>query len=216
MFSSFARFAPRAGAILLRTAKHASFARKAALGLSFSGMSAMAVSGIAMCVEEKIPHEGVPGTQTERTFIAIKPDGVQRGLIGEIIERFEAKGFTLVGMKLLRPSEQMAAEHYDDLKSKPFFGGLVKFFSSGPIVAMVWQGQGAIKTGRKMLGETDPAASAPGSIRGDYAISIGRNICHGSDSPEGAKHEIGFWFKPDEIFPWVKENDKYIYEPSKK
>lgn len=138
------------------------------------------------------------GTNTERTFIAIKPDGVQRQLIGKIIQRFEEKGFTLVAMKLIVPSQEMAAGHYDDLKNKPFFPSLTKFFSSGPVIAMVWQGKGAILTGRRLLGETDPARSPPGSIRGDYSIDIGRNIIHGSDGPEGAKHEINFWFSEKE------------------
>jgi len=160
----------------------------------------------------KIPAEGLPGTNYERTFIAIKPDGVQRQLIGRIIQRFEDKGFTLVAMKLITPTEQKAAGHYDDLKAKPFFPGLVKFFSSGPVVAMVWQGKGVIKTGRKMLGETKPEDSNPGTIRGDYAVEIGRNICHGSDSPEGAKHEIGFWFGDAEIFPWSPVRMQWVSE----
>lgn len=105
----------------------------------------------------KLPAEGIAGTNYERTFIAIKPDGVQRALIGKIIQRFEEKGFTLVAMKLITPTKAQAEGHYDDLKSKPFFGGLTNFFSSGPIVAMVWQGKGSILTGRKLLGETDPA-----------------------------------------------------------
>jgi len=161
---------------------------------------------------KQLPPEGIPGTNYERTFIAIKPDGVQRQLIGKIIERFEQKGFTLVAMKLLVPTKEMAEGHYDDLKSKPFFRGLTNFFSSGPVIAMVWQGKGAIKTGRKLLGETDPAKSPPGSIRGDFSIDIGRNICHGSDGPEGAKHEIGFWFDASEIYDWSSAQSVWVYE----
>jgi len=160
----------------------------------------------------RVPSYGVPGTAQERSFIAIKPDGVQRAQIGEIIRRFEAKGFHLVGMKLLQPTPQMAAEHYDDLKAKPFFRSLVAFFSSGPIVAMVWQGKDVIKTGRVMLGATNPAASALGTIRGDLAVEMGRNICHGSDGPEGAKHEIEFWFKDSEIVDWTPELRRWVYE----
>jgi nucleoside-diphosphate kinase len=133
------------------------------------------------------PHAGVPGTNEERTFIAIKPDGVNRGLVADILKQFEQKGYKLVAMKLIQPTEKFAAEHYDDLKTKKFFPSLVKYFSSGPVVAMVWEGSNVIKEGRKILGATNPADSAPGTIRGSFAISIGRNICHGSDSPEGKK-----------------------------
>jgi len=179
------------------------------------GMSAL-YAGLAgnapLLAQCPTPMEGVPGTNQERSFIAIKPDGVQRALVGEIIQRFEKKGFKLVGMKLLTPTKEQAAGHYDDLKRKPFFPSLVNFFSSGPIVAMVWEGRDAIKTGRKLLGETDPAASAVGTIRGDFAVDIGRNICHGSDSPEGAKHEINFWFQESEIFSWTPSNAVWTYE----
>jgi nucleoside-diphosphate kinase len=137
---------------------------------------------------------------------------VQRGLVGEIIARFEKKGYKLVALKLLVPTKEMAQAHYDDLKEKPFFPGLTTFFASGPIVAMIWEGTDAIRTGRRMLGETDPNKSLPGSIRGDYAINIGRNIIHGSDGPEGAKHEINFWFSAKEVYNWIPENRRWIYE----
>jgi nucleoside-diphosphate kinase len=159
-----------------------------------------------------IPSHGVVGTNQERTFIAIKPDGIQRGLIAKIIARFEEKGFKLVAMKFLRPTEEIASAHYEDLSKKPFFPSLVRFFSSGPVLAMVWEGKGVIATGRRLLGETDPAKSAPGSIRGDYSIDIGRNIVHGSDSPDGAKHEINFWFQPQEIVEWTPTANQHIYE----
>merc|ERR1712020_809693 len=120
----------------------------------------------------------------ERTFIMVKPDGVQRGLVGEIIKRFEQKGFKLVAMKFMQASEDHLKIHYADLSSKPFFGGLVKYMASGPVVPMVWQGTGVVKTGRVMLGETNPKDSKPGTIRGDFCVEIGRNICHGSDSVE--------------------------------
>uniref|UniRef100_A0A672K8G3 nucleoside-diphosphate kinase n=1 Tax=Sinocyclocheilus grahami TaxID=75366 RepID=A0A672K8G3_SINGR len=116
---------------------------------------------------------GWTGTN-ERTFIAVKPDGVQRRLVGEIILRFERKGFKLVGMKLLQASEEQLRQHYRDLREKPFYGGLIKYMSSGPIVAMVWQGLDVVKTARKMLGETNPADSLPGTIRGDYCIEVSR------------------------------------------
>ena len=123
----------------------------------------------------------------ERTFIMIKPDGVQRGLVGEIIKRFEQKGFKLVAMKMMQASVEHLEEHYADLSKKPFFPGLVKYMASGPVVPMVWEGLNVVKTGRVMLGETNPRDSAPGTIRGDFCIQVGRNICHGSDAVESAK-----------------------------
>jgi nucleoside-diphosphate kinase len=159
-----------------------------------------------------VPRAGLPGTNYERTFIAIKPDGVQRAKVGNIIARFENKGYKLVGLKMLTPSKEKAEGHYADLSSKPFFGGLVKYFSSGPIVAMVWEGVNAIAQGRTLLGATNPAASAPGTIRGDLCVDIGRNICHGSDGPESAKHEIEFWFNEDEVQCYTSHSHNWVYE----
>ncbi|KAM9817388.1 NME/NM23 nucleoside diphosphate kinase 2a [Neosynchiropus ocellatus] len=147
----------------------------------------------------------------ERTFIAIKPDGVQRCLIGEIIKRFEQKGFKLVGMKMLQPSEDLLMKHYADLKDLPFFPGLVKYMSSGPVVAMVWEGQGVVKTGRVMLGETKPQESKPGTIRGDFCIDVGRNIIHGSDSVDSANKEISLWFKEDELVTYTSCAFSWLY-----
>eukprot|EP00697_Spironema_sp_BW2_P016930 gnl/Spiro4/8440_TR4433_c0_g1_i1.p2 gnl/Spiro4/8440_TR4433_c0_g1~~gnl/Spiro4/8440_TR4433_c0_g1_i1.p2 ORF type:complete len:192 (+),score=43.46 gnl/Spiro4/8440_TR4433_c0_g1_i1:39-578(+) len=130
----------------------------------------------------------------ERTFIAVKPDGVQRRLVGRIIKRFEDRGFTLVGLKMVRPSDALARQHYADLSSKGFFAGLINFFTSGPVVAMCWQGPNVVKVGRMMLGETRPQDSLPGSIRGDYCVDVGRNIIHGSDSVESAQAELALWF----------------------
>uniref|UniRef100_A0AC35G9G8 Nucleoside diphosphate kinase n=1 Tax=Panagrolaimus sp. PS1159 TaxID=55785 RepID=A0AC35G9G8_9BILA len=149
---------------------------------------------------------------TERTFIAIKPDGVQRGLVSKIIERFEVRGYKLVAMKMVSPSQEHLEVHYQDLKEKPFFGGLIQYMKSGPIVAMVWEGLDAVKQGRIMLGATNPLASAPGSIRGDFCIQTGRNICHGSDSVESANREISHWFKPDEISDYKHNAHPLIYE----
>ncbi|KIN01587.1 hypothetical protein OIDMADRAFT_18567 [Oidiodendron maius Zn] len=148
----------------------------------------------------------------EQTFIAIKPDGVQRGLIGPIISRFETRGYKLAAIKLISPSKEHLEKHYEDLSSKPFFPGLIKYMSSGPICAMVWEGRDAVKTGRALLGATNPLASAPGTIRGDYAIDIGRNICHGSDSIENAKKEIALWFKEGDIVEWKSAHHDWIYE----
>ena len=148
----------------------------------------------------------------ERTFIMIKPDGVQRGLVGAIIQRFEAKGYHLQAMKLTQPSKAHLEEHYADLKTKGFFNGLIEYMLMGPVCAMVWQGQNAVKSGRKMLGETKPADSLPGSIRGDFCIDVGRNICHGSDSVESAEHEIALWFKPEELTSWSSMQKTWVYE----
>ena len=148
----------------------------------------------------------------ERTYIMIKPDGVQRGLVGAIMQRFEQKGFKLVAMKLCSPGRAHMEQHYADLSAKPFFGGLVDYMCTGPVCAMVWEGNNAVLTGRKMLGATKPFDSAPGTIRGDYCIDVGRNIIHGSDSVESANHEIGLWFKPEELCAWEDHSAAWVYE----
>ena len=138
----------------------------------------------------------------ERTFIAIKPDGVQRGFISEIIGRFERKGFKLVALKQLMPSKELAQKHYGVHKERPFFNDLVDFISSGPVIAMVWEGEGVISSARKMIGATKPLEAEPGTIRGDLAVNIGRNIIHGSDGPDTASFEINLWFNNEEICNW--------------
>ncbi|KAK9369327.1 nucleoside diphosphate kinase [Lipomyces kononenkoae] len=148
----------------------------------------------------------------EQTFIAIKPDGVQRGLVAPIISRFEQKGYKLVGIKLTHPTKPLLQEHYADLTSKPFFPGLLNYMLSGPVCAMVWEGKDVVKTGRVLLGATNPLAAGPGTIRGDFAIEVGRNVCHGSDSVESAKKEIGLWFKKDELVTYTPTIFKWIYE----
>ncbi|XP_071490698.1 nucleoside diphosphate kinase B-like [Diadema antillarum] len=148
----------------------------------------------------------------ERTFIMVKPDGVQRGLIADIVKRFEQRGYKMVAAKFMKAEETLLNQHYGDLKEKPFFPGLIKFISSGPVFAMVWEGKDVVKQGRAMLGETDPLKSKPGSIRGDYSIDLGRNICHGSDSVETAKKEIALWFKPEEVLDWTLPTHGSIYE----
>merc|ERR1712133_96912 len=149
---------------------------------------------------------------TERTFIMIKPDGVQRGLVGDIIKRFEQKGFKLVAMKFMQASEEHLRKHYADLSERPFFPGLVKYMSSGPVVPIVWEGTNVVKTGRVMLGETNPKDSLPGTIRGDFCVEIGRNICHGSDAVESAKKEINLWFKPEELTSYIPCGHPWVYE----
>ncbi|OTA99913.1 hypothetical protein M426DRAFT_324724 [Hypoxylon sp. CI-4A] len=153
-----------------------------------------------------------PKMSNEQTFIAIKPDGVQRGLVGAIISRFESRGFKLVGIKLTTPGKAHLEKHYADLKDKPFFPGLIEYMNSGPICAMIWEGLDAVKTGRTLLGATNPLASAPGTIRGDFALQTGRNVCHGSDSVENAKKEIALWFQQGEVVSWESAQTKWIYE----
>ncbi|KAJ8768529.1 hypothetical protein K2173_022629 [Erythroxylum novogranatense] len=168
---------------------------------------ALAIPAAAYMLQEQEAH----AAEMERTFIAIKPDGVQRGLIAEIISRFERKGFKLVGIKVVVPTKEFAQKHYHDLKERPFFNGLCEFLSSGPVIAMVWEGEGVIHYGRKLIGATDPQKSEPGTIRGDLAVVVGRNIIHGSDGPETAKDEISLWFKPEELVSYTSNAEKWLY-----
>jgi nucleoside-diphosphate kinase len=226
----------------------------APLALAAAGITGFGIYQNTQTVQAaEVPLTGVPGTRHERTFIAIKPDGVQRGLIGEIVQRFERKGYKLVAVRVVVPTEGFAAQHYDDLKARPFFPGLVKYFSSGPVFAMVWEGKNVISEGRKIvrnhsssssstcfrsvllsflvlfeinifhihlssprllqkIGATNPTQSEPGSIRGDLCIEVGRNIIHGSDSPDAAKHEIALWFKPEQVANFDYSNVAWIYE----
>lgn len=148
----------------------------------------------------------------ERTFVMIKPDGVQRGLVGDIIRRFEAKGFTMVGLKMLSVSRELAEQHYGVHRDKPFFAGLVNFITSGPVVAMVWEGNGVVAGARKLIGATNPLTAEPGTIRGDYGIDIGRNIIHGSDAVETGQAEIKLWFGEGELSSWQPSLTSWIYE----
>ena len=148
----------------------------------------------------------------ERTFIAIKPDGVQRGLVGEILGRFERKGFKLIALKQLIPSRALAEQHYGIHRERPFFNGLVNFITSGPVVAMVWEGDGVILNARKIIGATKPLEAEPGTIRGDLAINIGRNVIHGSDSQETASFEIGLWFQDSELNDWNPSDQSWRVE----
>ena len=148
----------------------------------------------------------------ERTFVMIKPDGVQRNLVGEIIGRFEAKGFTLIGLKMMKVSRELAEKHYDVHKERPFFGNLVEFIISAPVVAMVWEGDGVVASARKIIGKTNPLDAEPATIRGDYAVSIGRNLIHGSDAIETEQREISLWFTEDELASWEPTLTSWIYE----
>lgn len=147
----------------------------------------------------------------DRTFLIVKPDGVQRKLIGKIIARWEAKGFKLAGLKFLIASKDIASEHYAEHKGKNFYDGLVSFIISGPIVVMVWEGKDAVAASRLMIGSTNPGISPPGTVRGDFALDMPRNIIHGSDSKEAAIREINLWFKSDELQSWESHDKKYIY-----
>jgi len=149
--------------------------------------------------------------ERERTFIMVKPDAVQRGLVGNIIQRFEQKGFKLVALKMMQADETLLKEHYKDLVSKPFFPSLMSYMTSGPVVPMVWEGDGVVAAGRVILGATKPSESAPGTVRGDFAIDVGRNVCHGSDAVDTAKREIGLWFK-DGVQEWDSHSESWIYE----
>jgi len=134
-----------------------------------------------------------------RTFAMVKPDGVEKGLVGEIISRFEKKGLKMVALKIMKITPELAEKHYGEHKGKPFFADLVNFITSGPVAAMVLEGENVILTVRTMMGATNPQDAAPGTIRGDFALTIDENIIHGSDSPESAMREIGLFFKEEEI-----------------
>ena len=149
----------------------------------------------------------------ERTFVMVKPDGVQRGIIGEIVSRFEDRGLKLVAGKFMRIDDELAREHYAEHVDKPFFDDLSAFITSGPVFAMVWEGQDAIAQVRTMMGETDPAESAPGTIRGDFGLDLGRNVIHGSDTEEGsAEREIGLFFDDEELVDYDRIDESWLYE----
>src|SRR5699024_8446042 len=147
----------------------------------------------------------------QKTFIMVKPDGVQRNVIGEVVRRFEQKGFKLAGAKLMQVSNELAENHYGEHKERPFFGELVDFITSGPVFAMVWEGENVISTARTMIGATNPQEANPGSIRGDFGVTVGKNIIHGSDSKESAEREINLFFKEDELIAYDKQDHDWIY-----
>ncbi len=148
----------------------------------------------------------------ERTFVMIKPDGVQRGLIGEIISRLERKGLKIVAMKMLNVSKDLAERHYAEHREKPFFQSLVDYITSGPVVAMVVEGKNAVKVVRTLVGATNPQEALPGTIRGDFGMDIGRNVIHASDSLESAEREISLFFKPEEIVEYKRIDEDWLYE----
>lgn len=150
--------------------------------------------------------------EMEQTFVMIKPDGVQRGLIGEIIGRFERKGLTLKAMKMITIQKTLAEQHYAEHKGKGFYDALISYITSGPVVAMVWEGGNAVEVARSLMGATDPVKSAPGTIRGDFGMFTGRNVIHGSDSPESARREIALFFNDYELQNYQKIGQEWLYE----
>ncbi len=148
----------------------------------------------------------------ERTLVLVKPDGVQRGLIGEVISRLERRGLKLVAMKLMQVDDALARHHYGEHVDRPFFAGLVEFITSSPVVAMAWEGDKAVEAVRNTMGPTDPTAAPPGTIRGDLALDIGRNLVHGSDSPESARRELSLFFSAGELLDYSRSNDPWIKE----
>ncbi len=148
----------------------------------------------------------------ERTLVLLKPDAVQRGLIGELVSRLENRGMRVAGMKLIAIDRELAGRHYAEHTDKPFFAGLVDFITSSPVVAMVIEGDTAVAVVRGTMGATNPLDAAPGTIRGDLAVSIGMNLMHGSDSLESAGREIALFFEPGEILSYERDFDRWIYE----
>lgn len=148
----------------------------------------------------------------ERTFVLLKPDAVQRGLIGEIVSRFERRGLKIAAMKLVRVKRSLAETYYSEHKGKAFFEPLMSYVAAGPVVAIVLEGDGAVTAVRKMIGKTNSAEAEPGTIRGDFALTIGRNVIHGSDSVESGKREISLFFKPDEIHAYARIDESWLRE----
>ena len=148
----------------------------------------------------------------EQSFVMVKPDGVQRGLTGEIINRLERRGLKLVAAKFLSVSKELAEKHYEIHKGKPFYEGLIKYILSAPVMAMVWEGPNAVEAIRQTMGSTRPTEAAPGSVRHDFGLEIGRNLTHASDSVENGKKEISLWFLDDEIIHWDRAVDSWVFE----
>jgi nucleoside-diphosphate kinase len=148
----------------------------------------------------------------ERTLVIVKPDGVQRGLIGPIVGRLEARGLKVVGLKLMAVSSSLAARHYAEHEGKPFYSGLLKYITSGPVVVLCVEGTSAVQMVRNTVGATNPLNAVPGTIRGDLALDIGRNLIHASDAPETAERELALWFNEGELTAWERETDRWVFE----
>ena len=148
----------------------------------------------------------------ERTLVLIKPDGVQRGLVGEVISRLERRGLRIVAAKFMKVENKLAETHYAIHKGKPFYDGLIRYITSAPVLAMVWEGPNAITAVRQTMGSTKPTEAAPGSVRHDYALEVGRNLTHASDNVENGENEVALWFKKLELVEWQREIDRWIFE----
>jgi len=148
----------------------------------------------------------------ERTLVLVKPDGVQRALIGEVISRLERRGLRLVGAKFMRVDQNLAETHYAIHKGKPFYEGLIRYITSAPVMAMVWEGPSAIAAVRQTMGATRPTEASPGSLRHDFALEVGRNLTHASDSAETGESEVNLWFEPVELVSWERAVDAWIFE----
>lgn len=150
----------------------------------------------------------------EKTLVLVKPDGVQRGLIGEVIVRLERRGLRLIGAKFMQVSRELAETHYAVHQGKSFYESLIKYITSAPVMAMAWEGPNAIAAVRQTMGATRPTEAAPGSIRHDFALQVGRNLTHASDTAENGEKEIALWFEPDELIIWARDIDEWIFELS--
>jgi nucleoside-diphosphate kinase len=148
----------------------------------------------------------------ERTLVIVKPDGVQRGLIGTIIGRLEARGLKVVGLKLLQVSRELAERHYAEHEGKGFYAGLLSYITSGPVIVACFEGSSAVQMVRNTIGATNPLNAAPGSIRADYALDIGRNLIHASDAPATAERELALWFTDNELVGWARDTDRWVFE----
>ncbi len=148
----------------------------------------------------------------ERTLVLVKPDGVQRGLVGEVISRLERRGLRLVAAKFMQVGRELAEAHYAVHKGKPFYDGLIAYITSAPVMAMVWEGPNAVAAVRQTMGATRPTEAAPGTIRHDFGLEIGRNLTHASDSPENGAKEVALWFRPEELVSWNRDLDRWIFE----
>lgn len=148
----------------------------------------------------------------ERSLVLVKPDAVQRGLIGEVIMRLERRGLRLVAAKFINVSQELARTHYAIHKGKPFYEGLIRYITSAPVMAMVWEGPNAINAIRQTMGATSPTEAAPGSIRHDFALEIGRNLTHASDKVENSEKEVALWFTPQELITWERSIDPWLFE----
>jgi nucleoside-diphosphate kinase len=148
----------------------------------------------------------------ERTLVLVKPDGVQRGLIGEVVSRLERRGLRLVAAKFIQVSNDLAETHYAIHKGKPFYAGLIQYITSAPVMAMVWEGPNAVAAVRQTMGATRPTEAAPGSLRHDFALEIGRNLTHASDTVDNGEKEVALWFRKEELVDWKRDTDRWIFE----